>query len=132
MDSLAIRKPNRLKDYDYSQNGAYFVTVCTKDRHEILGEILVGDAAFGVPFVRLTETGEMVKQHIEHIDNVSEYVHLNKYTIMPNHIHLIISITGGTPKAASPTKSIISQTVNPKIRAAERFSHGTSRMCIAH
>ena len=107
MDTFAVRKPNRLKDYDYSQNGAYFVTVCTKDRHEILGKILVGDAAFGVPFdadqdvpfVRLTETGEMVKQHIEHIDNVSEYVRLNKYTIMPNHIHLIISITGGTPKA---------------------------------
>ena len=37
----------------------------------------------------------MVKQHIEHMNNVSEYVHLDKYIIMPNHIHLIIDSEGG-------------------------------------
>ena len=35
------RKPNRLRDYDYSQNGAYFVTICTKDRRKILNKSVV-------------------------------------------------------------------------------------------
>jgi len=39
MKELPARKPNRLKDYDYSQNGYYFITICVKDRHEMLGKI---------------------------------------------------------------------------------------------
>lgn len=38
------RKPNRIEDYDYSQNGAYFVTICTQDRKRILSEIVGDDA----------------------------------------------------------------------------------------
>ena len=45
---LPERKVNRLQDYDYSQNGAYFVTICTQDRKKILSEI-VGDDAHIVP-----------------------------------------------------------------------------------
>ena len=124
MNELPKRKQNRLKDYDYSQIGAYFITICVKDRQEILGEIIVGDAAIGVPFatnipfVRLTETGEMVKLHIERVGNITENVLLDKYIIMPNHIHMIISITNetaatnGTPRAASPTKAVIPKIVN--------------------
>lgn len=40
---LQKRKPNRLKNYDYSQNGAYFITICTKDRKPILSHIPVGE-----------------------------------------------------------------------------------------
>ena len=40
---LQTRKPNRLKDYDYSQNGVYFITICTKDRKEILSQVIVGE-----------------------------------------------------------------------------------------
>jgi hypothetical protein len=39
MSELPIRKPNRLKGYDYSRNGAYFVTICAKDRTEIFADI---------------------------------------------------------------------------------------------
>lgn len=37
---LPVRKNIRLKDYDYSQNGCYFITMCVKDRHEMLGKIV--------------------------------------------------------------------------------------------
>ena len=37
------RKPNRLMDYDYKKNGAYFITICTKGRNEFLGSVVVGD-----------------------------------------------------------------------------------------
>ena len=40
MADLRVRKKIRLKKYDYSQNGAYFVTFCVKDRHEMLGTIV--------------------------------------------------------------------------------------------
>jgi REP element-mobilizing transposase RayT len=62
--------------------------------------------------VKLTATGKIVKQHIEHINTFSESVELDNYVIMPNHIHLIISIKTGTPKAASPAKAVIPQIVN--------------------
>jgi len=50
VNELPKRKPNRLKNYDYGQNGAYFVTVCIKGRHEILGNIPVGATVPGRPF----------------------------------------------------------------------------------
>ena len=40
---LQTRKPNRLKNYDYSQNGAYFITICVQDRKPILSQIIVGE-----------------------------------------------------------------------------------------
>ena len=49
MTELSKRKPVRLKEYDYSTPGAYFVTVCTKDRIELLSSISVGDGVLDVP-----------------------------------------------------------------------------------
>ena len=48
-NELQKRKRNRLKEFDYSSNGAYFITVCTKDRAKILSNITVGDGALDVP-----------------------------------------------------------------------------------
>ena len=67
MNELPQRKPNRMKDYDYSRDGTYFVTICAKDRHEILGEIVVGDGVLdvphsGVPYCILSETGKAVEK----------------------------------------------------------------------
>jgi len=120
------RKHIRLKDFDYSNAGCYFITICIEDRRELLGKIAgddahivppflrpsVGDAALGVPRVKLTPTGEMVKKHVEHINKLSAHIHLDHYVIMPDHIHLLVSIEIGTPRAASPTKAAIPQLVN--------------------
>lgn len=119
-----MRKYIRLKDYDYSQAGCYFVTICVKGRRKVLGRIVVvGDAALGVPggagvpFVELSDIGEMVKQHIRNI-NQQGGITLDNFVIMPNHIHLLIHLDSGTPinnetpRAASPTKAIIPQIIN--------------------
>ena len=53
---LPQRKPNRLSDFDYNQNGAYFVTICTQDRRKILSSI-VGGGAHDAPNVVLTTKG---------------------------------------------------------------------------
>ena len=109
------RKIIRLQGYDYSQKDAYFITMCIENGHEILAQI-VGDDAHGVPYIKLTEIGEIVKNYIENINYVySDEVKVPNYIIMPNHIHMIIilysvQISGnngnqisGTPWASSPT-----------------------------
>jgi putative transposase len=98
---LPKRKPNRLKNYDYSRNGAYFVTVCVKDRHELLGKI-VGCDAHIAPHIELSEYGMVVEKYIHGITGMVHYV------IMPNHIHMIIEIhrENGSMWASTPTQSV--------------------------
>ena len=95
---LPKRKPTRLKGYDYSQNGYYFVTICTHNKKCILSNI-VGDDAHIVP----SKYGIIVEKYISNI------VGIDKYVIMPNHIHLIIKNDNGTMWASSPTQSISQQ-----------------------
>ena len=86
------RKPNRLKEFDYGQNGAYYITICTKDRKQILSEI-VGDDAHIVP----KPYGVIVEKYIQ---NVSQ---IEKYVIMPDHVHMIIRLDNGSMWASTPT-----------------------------
>ena len=112
---LPKRKPTRIKEYDYSTAGAYFVTVCTKDRKQILSSIVGGDAHIA-PCVRLTQYGKIVDKYIKNEPQITHYV------IMPNHIHMIIEIDG--PMWASvPTKSVISIVRSIKILTTKEIGH---------
>ena len=102
---LPQRKPNRLKGYDYSTHGAYFITICTKNRKEILSQIIVGGDALIVPKNRLTDYGFVCDKYIKNINIKYENATVDKYVIMPNHIHLIIFLHG-TMRASSPTNNI--------------------------
>lgn len=82
MCSLPKRKPLRLSEYDYSRNGAYFITICTKDKKRILSKVIYD--GYTEPYIKLTSKGEIAKKYIENINDLYSYV------IMPNHIHLII------------------------------------------
>ena len=117
---LPKRKPNRLASYDYDQEGAYFITICTQDRKCLLSQI-VGDAALGVPINQLTDVGNIVEKYILS-GNQMERIRVEKYVIMPNHIHLLLMVDmdhGGTPGAASPTKAVIPRFV----AATKRMIH---------
>lgn len=83
---LPYRKPNRIGGYDYSQNGAYFVTICTQGRRRILSEI-VGDG-FPVPKPYGTITEEMIHQISIKYPEAS----VDRYVIMPDHIHMLLRI----------------------------------------
>ena len=89
---LPKRKPNRLPKYDYSQNGAYFITICTQDRKKILSDI-VGDDAHIVP----KPYGSIVETYILNVPEIEKYV------IMPDHIHMIIRLDNGSMWASTPT-----------------------------
>lgn len=92
------RKPSRLKNYNYSSQGVYFITVCTIDRKCILSQI-VGDGVLDAPQTTLTHCGEIARKYIESMPGICKYV------IMPNHIHLLIAIEGPM-KASAPTISV--------------------------
>ena len=88
------RKPNRIRHYDYSQNGAYFITVCTQDRRKILSDI-VGVDAHIVP----KPYGRIVEKYIRNVPEIETYV------IMPDHIHMIIRLDDGSMWASTPTNA---------------------------
>ncbi len=83
------RKSPRLPEYDYSQQGAYFVTVCIQDRQGLLGEILNGE-------MRLNQAGRMVEKWWKKLEGNFPAIKTDCYVIMPNHFHGIIIITEDT------------------------------------
>ena len=88
---LNKRKPNRLTGYDYSQNGAYFITICVKDKRELLWNPVGTPTAGPQAAKRLSEYGIAIDKAINNIPNHYPCVTVNKYVVMPNHIHLILS-----------------------------------------
>ena len=98
-----IRQPTRVQEYDYATPGAYFITICTKDRAPILSRV-VGDDAHIVP----TPIGRLVEKYLQSIPGIEKYV------IMPNHIHMIVRIADGPigfleNLASAPTQPIPSR-----------------------
>lgn len=83
--NLPSRKRIRLQYYDYSEENMYFITICIKDRLEILGKIIEEN-------INLTKEGNIVKQNISKIQKIYKNVIINEYVIMPNHIHILLLI----------------------------------------
>ena len=121
-----IRKPNRLSNFDYSTDGAYFITICLKDRQKMLSEIVsqktVGDGALDVPQqisirTKLTSVGKIVERNLLSSNKISG-VFIDQYVIMPEHIHAIVILKGntnvdnGTSRAPSPTNNRLSHVVS--------------------
>ncbi|MCO5234246.1 MAG: transposase [Chitinophagales bacterium] len=79
-------KQYRLFGYDYSQQGAYFITIVTKNRQRFFGEILNKE-------IHYSPVGEYVKQNLSNIKERIDYLYIDNWVIMPDHLHLIIVIT---------------------------------------
>ncbi|MGX2970637.1 REP-associated tyrosine transposase [Ursidibacter sp. B-7004-1] len=76
------RNNMRLPYYDYSQNGCYFVTICTKNRNCLLSNIINGK-------VQLSEIGVMIEETLKNLLNDYPQSEFSNYVIMPNHLHFI-------------------------------------------
>ena len=113
--ALPKRKPNRLQEYDYSSDGVYFVTICTQNKDCILGRI-VGGGVLDAPKIELSKYGKAVDEQIALMNSMYDNVIIEKYVIMPNHIHLLIRIENksesGTSRTPSPTNSVIAMFVS--------------------
>ena len=95
MNTLPRRKPYRLKEYDYSSVGAYFVTICTENRIPCLSEIIVGTSIARPPELHLRPYGKIVEEALLQIPERYSGVFVDHSVIMPNHIHLLLRLTGG-------------------------------------
>jgi REP element-mobilizing transposase RayT len=122
MSELPKRKQNRLKGFDYSQNGAYFITICAKSRAELFGNIGVG-AATCRPCVELSNTGLIIDAAIHRIHDVFRHVQIDQYVIMQNHVHLIIAVDANSGRqVAAPTISLIVGSMKRAVSVSAGFS----------
>lgn len=110
------RKPIRLREFDYSEPGDYFVTICVDDRSCLFGEIENFEMV-------LNEAGKMIGEWWLELKNKFPNTYLDEFIIMPNHIHAILTILceeddsssvgeplcglpdSGRPRRAAPTIS---------------------------
>ena len=88
-NNLPNRKPLRLEQYDYNRAGAYFVTICTQNRHCLLSQI-VGTGVLDCPDIKLTSYGEIADRYINQLNDFYKHISVERYVIMPNHIHILL------------------------------------------
>lgn len=96
------RKTIRLHEYDYSQMGFYFVTICTQDRVPLFGDIFDG-------VMVLNGAGMMVETWWNELPEKFSNVRLDEYVVMPNHIHGVIEIVGADLRVCPDKNTSINQ-----------------------
>lgn len=80
------RRSIRLKNYDYSQKGFYFITLCTQNREHLFGNIVCGKMILNI-------AGKMIKRIWNELTDIFQNIKLHQFVIMPDHFHGIIEIT---------------------------------------
>ena len=109
---LPKRKNIRLNDYNYSSNGAYFITICTKNKENLLWKNVGANCVRPLDQLPLSKIGIAIENEIYKLNTVYENIKVDKYQIMPNHIHLIIFIyedSNGRTQFAPTISRIIKQ-----------------------
>ncbi len=91
MKEFHVRKPIRLQTYDYSQSGYYFVTICTKNRENLFGNITNCE-------MMLNKLGEIVDCVWNDLKNHNKNIAMDVHCMMPNHVHGILGIVGNGSK----------------------------------
>ena len=118
--NLPKRKKNRLQNYHYGKNGTYFVTICTKDKQKTLCDI-VGD---GSPVPK--PIGDIAQIVTEQISVKYPSVRVDNYAIMPNHIHLLLSVENDGTGNPSPTVGTVVAWYKYSITKQANQQFGTS------
>jgi len=84
------RKHIRLRNYDYSRQNAYFITICTKERKSFFCKNVPVHIPVWDPATMLSPPGQIAEQMILEIPQRFPHVFLDEYTVMPNHVHCIL------------------------------------------
>ena len=85
---ICRRKSIRIKNYDYSQNGAYFVTICAQNRACLFGKIKKGKMI-------LNNFGKIAHRELQKTAEIRKNVSVFCFVVMPNHIHAVFVIDNG-------------------------------------
>ena len=126
-NSLPQRKHPRLKHYDYSTAGAYYITICTQNRRYLLSRIIGG--GMEPAEIQYTPYGKIAEEQLFLSEKRYPSLKIDQYVIMPNHIHLIIIITDDEELRAireSPLRgrSVISKVIGYVKMNASKEIHG--------
>ena len=121
-----------MKGYDYSLKGYYFSTVCSKDRQNIFGEyknVVGAGLASARNNIKLSPIGKIIEHQWNDIPNQFENVDIEKFVIMPNHIHGILIIHNREDANPSPTISLIIRSFKSSaLQLVGKFIRYNSRM----
>jgi len=116
------KKQYRLKGYDYSSGGCYFVTICMQNRKHFFGQVVEEE-------IRLSKLGKIAKDYWLEIPKHFLCVELDQYVVMPNHVHGIVVIHSNrrnapwhVPTGIQPlVKNSLSSIINHYKGAVKRF-----------
>ncbi|KAB2893020.1 MAG: hypothetical protein D8M52_10235 [Chlorobi bacterium] len=117
------RRSIRLRGYDYSQSGAYFITICTYQRKCLFGEVVKAK-------MQLNELGEIVAEEWVKSAIIRPEIHLDEWIVMPDHFHGIVLLpdrvewgaSGGKPILYRPPRSLGSMIAGFKSAATIRIN----------
>ena len=102
---LPKRKRLRLKNFDYSTPGAYFITICTENRRKLLSQIVGADVLGGPQNVTLLPHGKIADKYINQLNEFYDDISIESYVIMPNHIHIMLVVfDDGSSGTSTPTR----------------------------
>ena len=124
---LLKRKQTRLENYDYGQDGAYFITICTQNRKRILSNIIVGTGVLDCPKIELLNLGRIADRYINQLNDFYDNISVDKYVIMPDHIHFILSVKNG--QSGTPVPTDITTKIDNKNSAVAKFVSTFKRFC---
>ena len=110
MVNLSARKQIRSKNYNYSTNGWYFITVCSKNRNNVFGQyehVVGAGLASARNRITLSVIGKIIDDQWNKIPEKYDNIELDQYIIMPNHLHGILTIKNRADARPAPTISDI-------------------------
>ena len=108
------RKPLRLKNWDYSSTGYYFITICSKERKNIFSSFVGAELASARDSIELSDLGKIIQTNWLNIPKNYKNIELDDYVIMPNHIHGILIVSNRAEASSAPTISRIIQSFKSK------------------
>jgi putative transposase len=118
----------RLRDWDYSSRGWYFVTICTQNRACIFGDVVAGE-------VQLSAVGRIAKSELQELHLHYENVQVESFVVMPNHAHAIVMIDGDhsfSPNAkrySPPAAGFVSPQAGSLSAIIRSYKAGVTRRC---
>lgn len=115
MKNLQFRKKNRWQGHDYSENGYYFVTICTKGKMCWFGEIFDNKMV-------LNECGKIVENSLLDLPSHYEKCSIDSYVIMPNHLHVLIFINDANVVTGFKPVTTKAYSLSEIIRGLKTFS----------
>ena len=129
MEELKKRKTPRYQEYDYNNDGIYFITICTKDRECILSQITKAEDNDRIE-LKLTDCGEIANKYIRNLNEFYDHLSIEKYVIMPNHIHLLLWIKNAeSPNEYGQSGTPVPTNVLRANNACSRFVSTFKRFC---